>query len=94
MASPPTRTRSGAATAHSDPQVQIRVPADLLARLEAQCDRLMVGRNLVIVRSVEHVVRFLESRPDPFAEYLDDAEPAPAEIEWTAATGETTEAPR
>ena len=37
MASRPTTPPP---TGHQDPQVQIRVPADLLARLEAQCHEL------------------------------------------------------
>lgn len=64
-----------------DPQVQIRIPQELLDRLNYQSEKLVIGRNVIMVKGIENIVRFLEARPDPFADYLPepDAGPMPAE---------------
>lgn len=50
-------------------EAQVRISADALARLDEQCDRLMLGRNLVLDRAVENMADWLATRPDPLADW-------------------------
>ena len=45
--------------------VQTVYPTDLVDRLDAQCERLMIGRPLVLSRALALILSHLESMPDP-----------------------------
>jgi len=40
----------------------VRLPADLVARLDAVCSERMIGRNLVITRAIEQFLPTLEAQ--------------------------------
>ena len=48
-------------------QASFQLPVDLLDRLDAQANRLMIGRQLIAERGLTAIVAHLERLPDPLS---------------------------
>lgn len=62
-------TRRNRSARRSRDETQVRISTAAIAKLDEQCDRLMLGRNLVLDRAVENMADWLATRPDPLADW-------------------------